>query len=189
MKKKTNPPKAKRRRTDSFVETNLDVVANELKNWPHDKPINWSELARLCHIDDSNAGQKVRELITECNIDLSPYIIPEYAQHVRRQKVKLPGNEISVPSLPTIKSLQGSIKHLIDTGVLNLGELCSPYAVGKTSVGSDGTVVTVSSDVRGRKITLLDIRKSLLKKHEPFMRLKTDQELEELSMAEVEATL
>ena len=81
-----------------------------------------------------------------------------------------------------------AIKELIEIGKLNLGEPCSPYSVIKSSV-VDGQLQNITSDVFGRKISMLDIRKLLLSSHERFMRLSTDQEIDALADEEMKVML
>ena len=71
---------------------------------------------------------------------------------------------------------------------MSLGEVCTPYTLIKSSV-IDGEIVNVTKEVCGRKISLDDIRKKLLKKHEKFMRLQTDEEIESLDLQEVKRKL
>ena len=69
-----------------------------------------------------------------------------------------------------------------------IGSDHSPYTVIKSSV-VDGQLQSTRSDVFGRKISLLDIRKLLLSTHEKFMHLNTDQEINALIDEEKKATL
>ena len=67
--------------------------------------------------------------------------------------------------MPTEASLKTDIQNLIDTGECNLGEPCAPYILTKSSVNEEGQIVTDTTEVYGRKISLVEIRKSLLKRH------------------------
>ena len=119
-----------------------------MNEWPVDSVLNWSVIA-------TNDGQKVKELATECGIDLSQYKQMK-SSVVRSSKCKLPGNEISVPSMPTEASLKKDIQNLIDTGEFNLGEPCPPYILTKSSVNEEGQIVTDTTEVYGRKISLVE---------------------------------
>ena len=66
-------------------------------------------IARQCNLPGTNAGQKVKELATECGIDLSQYKQMK-SSVVRSSKCNLPGNEISVPSMPTEASQKRTYK-------------------------------------------------------------------------------
>ena len=53
-------------------------------------------------------------------IDLSQYL--EMKSSISRvSKSKLPGNEIFVPSMPTVASLKEDVSQLLETGKLSMG--------------------------------------------------------------------
>ena len=68
---------------------------------------------------------------------------------------------------------------MIQSGVLSIGEPCSPYSVTKY-VSKGGLITRETFEVSGRKIPMHEIRQRLLKKQEEFMHLKTDQELADM---------
>ena len=115
-------------------------------------------------------------------------MIPENTNRLRRSKAKLPGNEISIPSLPTVHALKASINDFLEKGTLSLGEACTPYTLIKSSV-VDGEITNVMQEVCGRKISLMEIRKKLLEKHAKFMRLQTDDEIDSIDAADVKVLL
>ncbi len=78
---------------------------------------------------------------------------------------------------------------MIDAGELNLGEPCAPYILNKSSVNEEGQIVTDTTEVYGRKIELVEIRKSLLKRHEKYMHLQSDEEIDSMSSDAVKETL
>ena len=184
----TEPKSKKRHINDSFIDEYKVIVVEKLNEWPVDNVLNWSVIARQCNLPGTNAGQKVKELATECGIDLSQYKQMK-SSVVRSSKCKLPGNEISVPSMPTEASLKKDIQNLIDTGEFNLGEPCAPYILTKSSVNEEGQIVTDTTEVYGRKISLAEIGKSLLKRHEKYMRLQSDEEIDSMSSDGVKETL
>ena len=69
-----------------------------------------------------------------------------------------------------------------------MGESCSPYTIVKSSV-HDGKLENVTLKVYGRKIPLLEIRKRILKKHEKFMYLYSDKQIDSMSLEEVKLKL
>ena len=122
-------PKPKKRHiSDSFVEQYENVVKEKLREWPVNEELNWTEIGRQCGLTGKNIGQKVKELASECNIDLTQYVEKEHSK-LRSVKSILPGNEVSVPSMPTVTHIKDDIAHLIDSGELCLGEPCAPYTV------------------------------------------------------------
>ena len=74
---------------------------------------------------------------------------------------------------------------MLEKGTLSLGEACTPYTLIKSSV-VDGEITNVMQEVCGRKISL---RKKLLEKHEKFMRLQTDDEIDSIDAADVKVLL
>ncbi len=78
--------------------------------------------------------------------------------------------------MPTEASLKKDIQNLIDTGELYLGEPCAPYILTKSRVSEEGQLVTDTTEVYGSRIELVEIRKSLLKRHENnYMHLQSDE--------------
>jgi hypothetical protein len=103
-----------------------DIVLQSLHEWPQEVPVNWSELARQCNIPNKNKGQIAKAIASESGIDMSRYN-PTRKRHNRPSKAKLPGNEVSMPSMPTPIAIKDDISNLIVTGKLQLGELLSLY--------------------------------------------------------------
>ena len=109
-----------------------------------------------------NMGQKVKQVALQSGIDVTTYLGSKSCNS-RRSKCKLPGKEISIPSMPTIATLKQDINQLLVSGKLTIGEPCSPYTVIR-SIVHDGELLSTQARVYGRKIPLLDLRTILLKK-------------------------
>ena len=186
--KPTIPPK--RTKLHSPIDVNHTWNHEEaetlLDSHPTDRKINWSEYARRLNIPGKNGGQVLKEfahkkgyntLALEHKSDPAPI-------RTRRTKKKLRGGEISIPSLPPPQFITNEKREMIRNGTLSLGEPCSPYAVKKTVVTNEGEVNIEVVQIVGRKLSLLEIRKKLLKKHTKYMRLMTDQQIHQLTEAE-----
>ena len=104
---------------------------------------------------------------------------------IRRRKKRLPGGEISTPSLPTPGVITAEKKEMIASGKLSLGEPCSPHMVHKSIVTADGEVKNEEVGIIGRKLSLLEIRKKLFQRHRKYMRLMTDQEIQQLTTEDI----
>ena len=103
---------------------------------------------------------------------------------MRARKLRLPGNDISVPAHPAPAEIKNKWEDMITSGELTLGEQCHPSTIEKyCTVG--GNVTKVTTTVYGRKIPLLQIREKLLITHEQFMHLHTDQEILAMSPSEL----
>lgn len=83
---------------------------------------------------------------------------------MRAKKLKMPGGEISVPCHKTVDTIKGDWASMIESGELTLGEPCAPYTITKYAI-INGEVQQSEIDVYGHKVSLLHIRKKLLKKH------------------------
>ena len=77
------------------------------------------------------------------------------------------GGEISVPATPSPSSIRMEWLDMIESGLLLIGEPCSPYTV--TKYISKRSITKEYSEVSGRKIPLQELRQRLLKKQEQFM--------------------
>ena len=77
---------------------------------------------------------------------------------------------------------------MVHSGVLCIGEPCSPYTVTKY-VSKSGLITRERFEVSGRKISLYDLRQRVLQKQEEFMHLQTDQELAQLGADKLLAIL
>ena len=71
-------------------------------------------------------------------------------------------------------------KSLVESGVLKEGVPCVPVSLYRFHKG-----VKVEIVAQSRKFPLKDIRQSLLEAHEPFMRLHSDCEIDEISKEDI----
>ena len=165
---------------------NHEDATTLLSSHPPEQTINWSRCARRLHIPGGNAGQTLKEYAEKQGFDV---ITMEQKNsppptRIRRKKKKLPGGEISTPSLPTQAAITAEKKDLIACGKLSIREPCSPYTVTKSVVTAEGEVITKEVEVVGRKLSL-EVRQKLLHQHSNYMRLMTDQEIKELTREKI----
>ena len=94
-KSKSHSPK------ECSLTWDVDAAMEELENFPEDSIINWSAMARKYEIPQKNGGQILKETAQKHNIDVSKL---DHRQNttprVRRRKCRLPGGEVSGPTLP-----------------------------------------------------------------------------------------
>ena len=67
---------------------------------------------------------------------------------------------------------------------LSVGEPCSPYTLRQMTFDK-GKLVESFTTVYGRKLPLAELRSKLLKAHERFMRLQTDQDIHAIPQSDL----
>ena len=100
------------------------------------------------------------------------------------QKRKLQGGEISAPQHPTVKSIKESWRHKVESGHVSLGVPCSPFTLIHHTV-NNGELEKHTKIITGRKFPLKYIRQKLLSSQEKYMRLSTDDDIQNMSMEEL----
>ena len=96
------PAKKAKKHSPNFSNVNWDKqkLQETIENWPADTTINWSKIARENGIPGKNAGQVVKEFTAELGLDTSHIATPKRKPTVRPRMKKLPGSEVSIPSIP-----------------------------------------------------------------------------------------
>ena len=160
------PTAPKRSKSHSPNEANMtwnvEGAMAELQNVPPNQKINWSSVARKYSIPQRNAGQVLKETATKHGIDTSRLEQGSETVHtprIRRYKSPLSGGEISMPCLPTVRTIREEKKQLILSGELNIGEPCAPFHLTKSIITSEGNV-QFKDVCMWEKISLTDIQTS-----------------------------
>ena len=83
-----------------------------------------------------------------------------------------------------LQSKSNGVRWSVTSGELSLGVPCIPYRLVKFST-KNGELVRKEIQVEGRKFPLSEIRQKLLQQKEKYMRLNTDEEIEEMSLSEL----
>ena len=180
-----DPAKAKSHSPDvTNVTWDKQKVLDDLRSWDSTDKINWSKFARDHHVPGKNGGQVVKEFAKRNNIDVTQLDNKKPGTRQRARKLRLPGGDISVPTHRTITQVKEDWADMIKSGELTLGEPCNPFTITKHSTAS-GSLTATTSTVYGRKIPLQTIRQKLLERHEQYMYLHTDQELDNMSLDEL----
>lgn len=188
----TQPPCKKKKSHSPSNENcswNSDAVLQDLQQWPQDVQINWSSFARSHGVPGKNGGQIVKQLAKDHGIDTFALDKQPTTPRPRRRKCKLPGGEISSPSLPTVQSIQEERDEMISNGTLSIREPCAPFNVTRYRTAPGGTVETQDITIYGRKVPLLELRKQMLTHHEKYMRLLSDADIRQLSEDDIKAQL
>ena len=138
------PAKKEKKHSPNFSNVNWDKqkLQETIENWPADTTINWSKIARENGIPGKNAGQVVKEFTAELGLDTSHIATPKRKPTVRPRMKKLPGSEVSIPSIPPVED---QIRSMVSSGRFNIGDECAPYTITKyTQVNN---VMTPTSEV------------------------------------------
>lgn len=122
----------------------------------------------------------MKEFAQHNGIDVVQLDHREPNTRMRRRKLRLPGNSISAPVHTTVEGIKDEWSNMIRTGELSVGEECTPHIITKYSTAG-GDLTAKTTTVYGRKVPMLDLRQKLLKKHEEYMHLHTDQQLADMN--------
>ena len=157
-----------------YVAWDKGSVLHDLRNHPPaPPPINWQKFA------GQNRGQVVKQFAQHSGIDTEKVDGRKPNQHLRRRKWRLLGGEISAPQNPPPKVLQQQWKALVDDGELSLGIPCAPLTLTHFNT-KNGHLEKNEVVVMGRKFPLSELRKTLLKAQEKYMRLNTDDKIDSM---------
>lgn len=134
--------------------------------------MNWTAVGKEHGISGGNAGQVVKEFAIANSIDITTMKLatPNRKATQRPRMKKLPGSMISVPSNPTLKSIEAEIRDMVASGRFTLGEECAPFKITKY-VLENGKLTPRDILVQARKVPLTKLWQGLLKKHQKYMRL------------------
>ena len=158
------------------VQWDKDSLLAELKDWPSDVIVNWSEIARKYNIPGSNRGQVAKEFATESGLDVCHLDGRQQSSRLQARKLRMPGGEVSVPSRRTVESIKQDWAKMIESGELTLGEPCYPHTITRYSL-KNGQLTQTETTLYGRKISLYQLRQNLLLRQEPYTRLHTEEQL------------
>ena len=177
-KKKTHSPSM-----EENVTWDTTAALHELKNWSEDKKIYWSQVARQYNIPGKNRGQVLKEFARKNGLDT--YALDGLAENrrTRAKKLKMPGNEISMPCTSTTQMVKEKWAADIEDGTYSIGIDCAPKEMTVVTC-RDGEVVEQPVTIYSRKVPMNEIRQRLLKNQEKYMRLQTDEQVDALSKDE-----
>ena len=141
-------------------------------------------------IPNRNAGQFLKGTAQKHGIDTASLEHSENTiPRLRKRKSCLPGGEISMPCMPTVGTIKEEKRQLILSGELNIGEPCAPFHLTKSVVTEDGNIEVMSVEICGRKIPLTNLREALLKKHEKYMHMFSNAEIQNMTKDDITAHL
>ena len=75
----------------------MDAIVKEMREWPQDQGVNWSEVARKHNLPGKNGGQIMKTIAEKCGVDVSQFS-GGGKERTRVRKRRLPGLEfLSLP--------------------------------------------------------------------------------------------
>lgn len=112
-----------------YVEWDKEKVLQDLREWPKNTIIYWSEFARNHNIPGQNNGQIVKEFAKANDIDVYELDHREPGKRTRSCKLRLPGGSISVPTHRTAEKINEDWSKMVANGELTLGEQCNACTI------------------------------------------------------------
>ena len=91
---------------------------------------------------------------------------------------------VTLPVEKTNKSLQNQLKESIEKGTYIIGDLIVPQTFEMTKIRNNKIVVE-DVTIHGRKIPIAKIRQKMLEEHLCYMRLRTDNDFQNLTRDEI----
>ena len=187
-------PPAKHKRhgmTADSLQIDKEQLLVEANTWSPDQTINWSEIGSKYGLTTPNRGQIIKEFLSQHNVPAA-LATQRTARAPRRAKKRLAGGRTSFPMYRPVPHYRQRMRAQIENGNIRVGEEVvkskyTRYTVDKSS----HTLVAEGVEVSARKIPLLEIRQTLLKKHEEMklIRNQSDEYFENLSAEQIEQRL
>ena len=91
---------------------------------------------------------------------------------------------VSIPTEETNEEMKENLRKKIKDGAYNIGYMIVPQKYQRTVLNGDKIEKEIV-EISGRKINILDVRKTILKRNEKFMRIFTDEQYEKMSSTEL----
>ena len=177
---------AQKNRAGSKLETinwNAENFLRELKDT--NKVESWRNLAIIHapNLHTPNKGQILKEWARNQGVDVKEKS-KDRKLTVRRKRLTYP-ESMAMPSLPTKIAVRTRVTEMIKSGIINIGEMVVPRTVTKL-VLKDNKLIERTSTVSGRKISMKTIREKAMEKTKRFMRLRTNEDFDGLTVGEIE---
>ena len=91
-------------------------------------------------------------------------------------RLNVPGTkDISIPTEVTNENIKKKLKEKIKDGSYLIGNLIVPQSFERVIL-RDNTIIVDEVVVHSRKIPMTEIRKKMFKDHNPYMRLRSDED-------------
>lgn len=160
----------KRRHTSKQTVPNIEQIQNKLEALPLGTKVNWQNIGRQHGIMAANAGQVVKEHLTDKGFDFSHLqnciTRVKNVEYKRRSKKKITGTNISVPAHLPVKKVRAGLKEIISQGIIHEGLPCTEVTMTKPKISATGCIVQQEEQVQSRAIPLHTVRTQILRDHD-----------------------
>ena len=138
-----------------------EQVLSDAREWPADEAINWSKFARDHGVPGQNGRQVVKEFLRKAGVDVLSMEKRAQPRAKKRRSLEKFGCGVSFPAHKRAAGIKGALPN----GELNPGEECCGTLIANYTL-ENSELARKEVDVQGRKISMLDLRGSLLRQHE-----------------------
>ena len=171
--------------TGKFSSYNINTteLLSLASSWDDTTKVNWSLLGKkfvLCGKENKvpkNSGQIVKKFLLQeeaaGRITLNFLNKDQPLKPRIRKAYKKVAHNISVPIESSLSKIKAQKDVRVSSGEIDTGENVVERTYQKLSI-QDGEIVSKTFSVKGRKIPLLNIRKTLLHQYHKYMRLNSD---------------
>ena len=170
-----------------FLSSDFNIISPYLQ-------INFSALAKKYGVSEKTTvgNMVVKEFLSKNDVNLEIFRPFRKKNPLpRRQLSKTFGGEITTPVPRTSAAIRETLRKKIANREYHLGEIIAPKTYQKLTLDSNGTLKKQCFTVSGRKIPLLEIRKTLLAKHKELglVRDHSEAHYEAMTNEELETRL
>ena len=183
--------KTRKNHIGSYSWLNSECFA-EVENYEIGTYINFTKLSQKFQMKNkagalpSNSGQVVKEFLEKKGIDLKKFDYKGKGKTItRRSKRRINGTKVSMPTEPTNKKIKQNMKTKISSGDYTIGELITPQSFEILKINNDNSYEKILTELYGRKIPLIEIRKKFAEQHKKFFRLHSTKEFQNMSREDI----
>ncbi|CAH1264059.1 Hypp2835 [Branchiostoma lanceolatum] len=168
-----------------------ESIKQEVASWPNGKEVSWRAYAKEKGVHNKkgeparNGGQIIQDwLIGEgMNIHRFKTAAATTPRHRRSKKrIQYAESDVCMPVPRSAKKMRQSLSTMIADGEIPIGERIVPKEFDKMVIDKDtGKVKVERFTVEGRKHPLAEVRARTLQEQKKYMRIRTDEEYDEMT--------
>ncbi|KAI8516494.1 hypothetical protein Bbelb_050750 [Branchiostoma belcheri] len=178
-----------------------DGIKEEVTSWPDGKEVNWRAYAMEKGVHNKkgepakNGGQMIQDWLIQEGINVHRFKTagksPNITPRPRRRKKRIPNStNVSMPTPRSAKEMRKSLSTMIKDREIPIGERIVPKDFEKMVIDKESGEVKVKTfTVEGRKHPLDEVRTRMLHDQKKYMRIRTEEEYDEMSSDDVKNRL